>query len=287
MKNRRLFHGRARVRALICALCAVGAGLLLLPGASLAAGPVSLTKTNDANHDGVYSSSETIPASAVYPWTVSYQLTLFGGSSGGPLGPFHTITSITDDNTTDLGTCAALINTTIAVGATETCTYSVTLTAPSVSPLVNTATMTFDSGGGDSRSNSSTVNFPPLTVPGGTFVIGNLNSAIGTSVTFWGAQWWKLNSLTGGAAPASFKGFEDTPASPGCGTNWSTDTGNSTPPPAGPLPNYMLLIVSSGISQTGSTIAGDTQHLVIVRTNAGYAPNPGHAGTGTIVATVC
>ena len=39
---------------------------------------------------------------------------------------------------------------------------------------------------------------------GGTFVVGN-QSATG-SVTFWGAQWWKRNSLSGGAAPAAFKG---------------------------------------------------------------------------------
>ncbi|HMC67637.1 MAG TPA: Ig-like domain-containing protein, partial [Mycobacteriales bacterium] len=38
---------------------------------------------------------------------------------------------------------------------------------------------------------------------GGTFVIGDGNAAVGTSVTFWGAKWWKLNDLTGGTAPAA------------------------------------------------------------------------------------
>ena len=52
---------------------------------------------------------------------------------------------------------------------------------------------------------------------GGSFVIGDNNSGNGTSVTFWGAQWWKLNSLTGGAAPASFKGFALNPPTPSCG----------------------------------------------------------------------
>jgi hypothetical protein len=28
-------------------------------------------------------------------------------------------------------------------------------------------------------------------------------------------------------------------------------------------------------------------HIVIVQTDAGYEPNPGHAGTGTIVAQFC
>jgi hypothetical protein len=34
-------------------------------------------------------------------------------------------------------------------------------------------------------------------------------------------------------------------------------------------------------------ITGDVTHLVIVQTNPGYSPNPGNAGTGTIVAQFC
>jgi len=34
-------------------------------------------------------------------------------------------------------------------------------------------------------------------------------------------------------------------------------------------------------------IGGDTLHLVIVKTDAGYQGDPGHAGTGTIVGVVC
>src|SRR6476646_10526016 len=122
---------------------------------------------------------------------------------------------------------------------------------------------------------------------GGSFVIGDQNSANGTSVTFWGAQWSKLNSLSGGAAPASFKGFAKNPSVPSCGTGWSTDPGNSAPPPAGPLPAFMGVIVSSAISKSGSQISGDTPRIVVVQTNGGYAPNPGHAGTGTVIAQFC
>jgi len=126
------------------------------------------------------------------------------------------------------------------------------------------------------------------TSAGGNFVIGDLNSAVGTAVTFWGAQWAKLNSLSGGPAPSAFKGFEDTPSTPpSCRTNWSTDPGNSTPPPAGPLPEFIAVIVSSSIFQSGSTISGNTPHVVVVRTEAGYAPNVGNAGTGTVVAMIC
>ena len=122
---------------------------------------------------------------------------------------------------------------------------------------------------------------------GGSFVVGDQNVVIGSSVTFWGAQWWKLNSLSGGNSPASFKGFAKTPSTPACGTGWSTDPGNSTPPPAGPLPAFMGVIATSSSTQNGSAISGNTLHIVIVRTNPGYAPDSGHAGTGTVVAVVC
>ena len=49
----------------------------------------------------------------------------------------------------------------------------------------------------------------------------------------------------------------------------------------------MGVIVASSIGQSGSTIAGNTPRIVIVRTNAGYDANPGHAGTGTVLAAVC
>lgn len=142
-----------------------------------------------------------------------------------------------------------------------------------------------DDGGSTATTSCQVTVFATLAT--GNFVIGDGNSAVGTAVTFWGAQWAKRNTLSGGQAPASFKGFEDTPPASACGTTWSTDPGNSTPPPAGPLPTFMAVIVSSSISKSGSTISGDTVHIVIVKTNPGYQPNPGHAGTGTVVAQVC
>jgi hypothetical protein len=124
---------------------------------------------------------------------------------------------------------------------------------------------------------------------GGSFVIGDKNAGVGNSVTFWGAHWAKDNSLSGGKAPASFKGFAELPSTPACGIGWSSDPGNSTPPPPGPLPAFMGVIVTSSASQNGSTISGNTVQIVIVQTNPGYAPAPGHAGTGTVlsVAVVC
>lgn len=119
---------------------------------------------------------------------------------------------------------------------------------------------------------------------GGMFVVGD-RSATG-NVTFWGAQWAKLNSLSRSSAPDAFKGFAEAAVTQ-CGATWTTRPGNSTPPPAGPLPAYMAVIVSSSIGKAGSTISGDVVRIVVVKTAPGYAADPGHAGTGTVVATVC
>jgi hypothetical protein len=120
----------------------------------------------------------------------------------------------------------------------------------------------------------------------GSFVVGNLSDT--GSVTFWDAQWWKLNALSGGAAPASFKGFANTLSStpPSCGGSWSTAPGNSSSPPAS-VPSFMAVIGSSAITQTGSDITGDIPEIVVVQTAPGFAPNPGHSGTGTVVAVLC
>jgi CSLREA domain-containing protein len=122
---------------------------------------------------------------------------------------------------------------------------------------------------------------------GGAFVVGD-KSATG-SVFFWGAQWaqWaKNNSLSGGTAPSSFKGFVDGATLPACGFNWTTDPGSSSHPPA-TIPAYMAVIVSSSITQSGSLVSGNAVHVVIVKTKPGYAPDPGHPGTGTVVAVIC
>jgi Bacterial Ig-like domain (group 3) len=121
----------------------------------------------------------------------------------------------------------------------------------------------------------------------GSFVVGN-RSATG-AVTFWSDQWAKANALSGGGAPNSFKGFADTLSSslPRCGGSWSTHPGNSPPPPNAPLPTFMAVLVASSVDQSGNTISGDISAIVIVKTDPGYKPNPGHHGTGTVVAVLC
>ena len=119
---------------------------------------------------------------------------------------------------------------------------------------------------------------------GGAFVVGD-QSVVG-AVTFWGANWSKLNRVSGGDAPDAFKGFALV-APTQCGVRWTTGPGNSSDPPAGTLPAYMAVLVTSSVSKSGSSISGTTTHIVIVKTDAGYKNDPGHAGTGTVVATVC
>lgn len=122
---------------------------------------------------------------------------------------------------------------------------------------------------------------------GGAFVIGDqVNVSGGATVYFWGSQWAQNNPMSGGSAPNAFKGFEDSAAQPTCGGTWSTTPGNSTTPPA-TLPQYMAVIIAHSIQQNGNVLSGDIKQIVIVRTNSGYGPSPGHPGTGKVVAVIC
>ena len=120
---------------------------------------------------------------------------------------------------------------------------------------------------------------------GGSFVISDQNAAVGSQVTFWGAQWWKANPLSTGLAPAAFKGYADT-ATATCGENWTTRPGNSSDPQP-TLSGTMPVVVSSQIAKDAPVISGDTTEVVLVQVDPGYAGNPGHPGTGTVVGVVC
>jgi len=47
------------------------------------------------------------------------------------------------------------------------------------------------------------------------------------------------------------------------------------------------VISTDSVAKSGAQISGTTPYIVVVQTNSGYAPNPGHAGTGIVVAQVC
>jgi FtsP/CotA-like multicopper oxidase with cupredoxin domain len=126
----------------------------------------------------------------------------------------------------------------------------------------------------------------------GAFDIGNVSAGAAGTVTWWGSSWAKDNVLSGGPAPPAFKGFAEivslptsTPPS-SCGGPWSAPGGNSAPPTS-TVPSYMGVLVTNGSTKSGNTISGNTVKIVVVKVAPGYEPNPGHAGTGTIVATYC
>jgi len=248
---------------------------------------VSITDTNNVANALSTSSTATVadaPITATCA-TAAVSLQSFSGTvaslsdanAGAPTSDFTATINWGDGSPTSTGTVTGSGGSYSIAGSHS---YSST-------GYYNITTAVTDDGGSTSTTSSCKVLVFAFAPGRGAFVIGDGNSANGTAVTFWGAQWWKLNTLSGGAAPAAFKGYALNPAVPSCGTNWSTDPGNSAPPPAGPLPAYMGVIVSSKTSMSGSQISGDTLHIVVVQTNTGYKPNPGHAGTGTVIAQVC
>jgi len=127
---------------------------------------------------------------------------------------------------------------------------------------------------------------------GAAFVIGDLEAGLGKHVTWWTSQWANINLMSGGAPPEAMKGFagfEDNFLGlppPNCGGTWSTDPGNSTPPPPS-VPTFMGVIVSSKVTKSGSIITGDIKQVVIVKNDPGYSPSPGHPGTGAEIAILC
>jgi hypothetical protein len=138
-------------------------------------------------------------------------------------------------------------------------------------------------------SNTVVVNWIGTFLAHGGFVVADTAAVLNGHVEFWGAQWAKNNHPSGGAAPKAFKGFAVTATSTplACGDTWTARPGNSSKPPKRPLPNDMVIIVSSKVTQKGSTVSGNIVHLVVVKVNPGYAPNPGHAGTGQVESVVC
>lgn len=258
-----------------------------------AAGPYSLKATFT---DGVvfYNSAS---ASATFTVTKEETTIAFTASSPTVIANGHPVTftaTLQEDGTTPPVPFGQTITFTLGSGVTaQTCNGTTvangwaTCTIASVNqPLgPNTVGVAF---AGDpyylpSSASEAVIDFAFLAQ--GSMIVGNLDSATGTAVDYWDAQWAKNNSLTGGPAPNAFKGFAST-APQSCGGGWTSSPGNSSGPPA-TVPSYMGVIASSSIGQSGSTMSGDVPIIIVVKTNPGYGPAPGHAGTGTVVATYC
>jgi hypothetical protein len=191
---------------------------------------------------------------------------------------------------------------TLSLGA-QSCTGTtdpsgnVSCTIPSVTvPLGSETASAVFAGDAYYRPSSDSKTVIVFAFPGrGAFTLGD-NTVAGagasTVLTWWSDSWSGLNSLSGGVGPAAFKGFAATVTLPTtspanlCGTTFTTGSGNSASPPAS-VPSYMGVLVASSVTKSGSTISGKWAKIVVVKTNTGYGPNPGHPGTGTIVATFC
>jgi hypothetical protein len=213
------------------------------------------------------------------PMTLSGVLTTDDPSAGTALAGKSVVFTLGTGGTAQ--TCSA---TTDATGTASCNVASVNQTVGSVAVSANFAGDTFYV---PASASSSVSVFAPTAV--GAFVIGNVSAGSptnGTAVNFWGAEWAKHNSFSARKAPASMKGFANSPLSMTCGSTWTTRTGNSSVPPT-TIPSTINVIVSSNITQSGSTISGNIVHIVVVQVNPGYGPNPGHAGNGRIIATVC
>ena len=176
---------------------------------------------------------------------------------------------------------------------TPTPTFTPTATATATATFTPTATATFTPTPTATATATATPTATPTptvtpTTCGTSFVIGDLDAVVGRKVTFWGAQWWKKNHLSGGTAPASFKGFANctNPNPPACGGTWQSDPGNSSHPPD-TVPADITVIVSSLITKSGPIESGNIPMMVTIHTDPGYGPNPGHEGTGTVIAVVC
>lgn len=133
---------------------------------------------------------------------------------------------------------------------------------------------------------------PPPPPPGPpvlpVFVIGDVEGhAIGQSVNFWGAQWWKNNFMSGVINPgaASFKGFA-TRAELHCGGSWESRPGNSSSPPP-TIDAEIAVVVTSSVMKSGANLGGDIKEIIVVQPYGGYGPNPGHAGNGVVKSIVC
>lgn len=231
----------------------------------------SATGNLHVNQSPTATTLTSTPSAQAAGQTVTLTATVVAVAPGSGV-PNGTVTFM--DGTTTLGT--APVNAGVAVFTT---------TSLAIGP--HSITAAYSGSSNYIRSSASAVSQLIYGYPtgGGTFVIGNNNATLGGSVTFWGAQWEKLNSMTGGASTASFKGFATGPTPPNVGATFTAAPGNSAPSPSA-VPAYIGIIVTSQVTKSGSNISGTIVGLVVVMVDPGYAGNPGHAGTGTIVAVL-
>jgi hypothetical protein len=247
----------------------------------------------------------TPTGSDIIPGTPATDTATLTGAFGAPTGtvtfylctPAQVTPGVGCEGGTQIGTAVSLVPGPVTPGG-ATATASTSTSAPGTLAGGTYCWRAVYSGNGfyapAEHTNDTTECFTVVSpfLASGAFVIGDLSSGpAGTKVTFWGAQWWKKNKLSAGSAPgnsvASFKGFASGASPLACGGVWTSDPGNSSAPPDGPLPLYMAVIVTDTVQKPGSLITGSIKKILLVKTDPGYGPNPGHSGTGTIHSVVC
>ena len=111
------------------------------------------------------------------------------------------------------------------------------------------------------------------------------NVTVGMDYPFWGAQWSK--QVLGGnwTANASFKGYANQVDL--VSRSWTTRPGNSSGPPDS-VGGYISVIVATQATKQGSDISGNVAEIVILKVDdpSAYGPNPGHSGSGVLVAII-
>lgn len=247
-----------------------------------AAGTIPLTAT--------FEGEDTLaPATATASFVVTHEETTvtYAGDFLVMRGASATLAAIlTEDGTTPIVGRALVFNlgSQFCVGVTEATGRASCSVVPDqpLGPISVTAVFAGDAYYRASRDARDGIEFDHAA--GGSFVIGDLTPHVGT-VVFWGSEWTQDNALSGGA-PSAFKGYENSPPLPTCGSTWITSPANSSDPPA-TIPTYMAVLVASRVTTSGSALSGDVVAVVIVKTNGGYQGNVGHEGTGSVVATLC
>jgi hypothetical protein len=251
--------------------------------------------TATASFSGIFGADAGTSSSAPFVITLEQTTLSYTGdtviANGGTV---HLSGVLLEDNVTPIA--GRTVTFTLGAGGVQSCNAVTDATgraACSISPVSQTLgpVLVSNSFAGDTfyRPASATANvllFAFLT--NGGFVLGDQSVQVGTQETFWDAQWAGVNRLSGGAAPDSFKGFAESLSSepPTCGITWASTPGNSPKPPD-TVPAYIGVLVSPSVIQSGATLSGSATKIVVVKTNPGYSSNPGHAGTGTVVAQFC
>ena len=163
-------------------------------------------------------------------------------------------------------------------------TFALSHTYAAVGTFTVTVMVVDDEGGAGSDTTEVEVAARSAVAP---FVIGDLTDhTVGATVNYWGPQWEQNNPLSWGRGPTAFKGHNTTPAELTCGDMWTSRVGNSSDPPA-TVPAQIAVIVSSNVVQDGPVISGNIEKILLVDTQAGYGPAPGHSGYGRVVSVVC